>query len=192
MASGEDDLGQLDWHSAFWIITPVVEATVNPGPAAFGTELTGMAGEPSQWMLVNTYTGSMANSATTETGLVANAAFAESLNYQPAPSADAWKRRMGQAYVQGELDIPELARRMAPPGNEGDIARWLEENGLYRSLAANTLSAEERAGILAGLAAVSAAAAPGQFNTDELTRREVIASQRIESIYVNPAAETHS
>ncbi len=90
-------------------------------------------------------------------------------------------------YVVGIIDIPDIARRLGDPWTESEVVELLEQLGAHRPISAVKLSTDERESILLKLANIRGTAQAQERIKDRRSmRREVIASQRIESVHVRP------
>jgi hypothetical protein len=94
---------------------------------------------------------------------------------------------LARDYVAGAIDIPEITRRMGgreAGWPESRVVLCLEQLGAYRSIDLAQISPGRKQEVLAKLAVICRSKALDKYNGAEQTRREVIASQRIESVYV--------
>jgi len=88
-------------------------------------------------------------------------------------------------YLLGNLDIPQLATELGLE-NQSDVVVWLEKNSVFRSLEkSGLLKSTDEDRVLDKLASVTASDITEIYNSDAWIRREVVASQRIESITVD-------
>lgn len=96
-----------------------------------------------------------------------------------------YQRRMNliYRYISGDVDIPELVEEFKM-NSEGDVVVALERMGVYRDVIADSMSAEEEHSILTKLANIAKPEFSDVLNSVNRIRREVVASQRIESVIV--------
>lgn len=101
------------------------------------------------------------------------------------PRADAVARTVGRAYAEGRLSRHEAARILGVSVPE--LLLFFEQNGYVRPLEVVALEDAEREALLARLGADRAArqGQPAEIS-DDLLRREVLATQRIEGIDARP------
>ncbi len=91
-----------------------------------------------------------------------------------------------EKYISGEMDIPDIASYLGKEWNLGMVVLWLEQNNVHRPLSMQKMSSSEKKNILNKLVNMRGTPKIQELNTDEWIDREVVASQRIESVYVNP------
>jgi hypothetical protein len=89
-------------------------------------------------------------------------------------------------YSVGNLDINQILLILGEPWNESSIVLLLELMGAYRPLSLVGLKKNEHESILTKLADIRSSTKFNQFNDNNWINREVVASQRIESVYVSP------
>lgn len=99
------------------------------------------------------------------------------------PQADAAARTVGHAYAEGRLSRHEAARILGLTVPE--LLLFFEQNGYVRPLGVITLDDTKRESLLTKLAADQARQGPGEVS-DDLLRRELLATQRIEGIDARP------
>lgn len=90
---------------------------------------------------------------------------------------------LSNAYSAGTIDIPEIVRALGEPWTESMVILLLEIMKAHRPLSVGELSNQEEM-VLQRLAEIRGTPEVDKFNGSEWIKREVIASQRIESIYV--------
>lgn len=91
---------------------------------------------------------------------------------------------VGRAYSEGRLEVSEAARILGR--TEPDTVALLEQNGFARSVAAIRLAPERRREVLARLGADRRKRSGQPHPSPDAVRRDVIASQRIESVDARP------
>ena len=90
---------------------------------------------------------------------------------------------LAQAYVRGEIDIPEIARLLGDGWDEARVAADFESMGIYRPLANLPMLDSSLRSILSRIPNLQNGSINAEFDSDNLIMREVIASQRIEGIH---------
>lgn len=103
----------------------------------------------------------------------------------------AFLQTLANDYAIGILDIPEIVRQLGEPWTESTVVLLLEFLGAHRPISMAKLSQQEKEDILNKLSQVRAASQAEEFNNTSWVQREVIASQRIESIYILPEHSTN-
>jgi hypothetical protein len=89
-------------------------------------------------------------------------------------------------YALGQIDIPEIAQQMGKHWTADKVALQLELLGAYRSIAVLQLAQTEKKAILSRLAQLRKTGEVEKLKSKERIQREVIASQRIESVIISP------
>lgn len=88
-------------------------------------------------------------------------------------------------YLSGEKDIPDLIKMLGDIWTENNVILLLESLGVSREPFFFQVSEEDEEFVLNKLAQISASSELAEtYNQESWIRREVAASQRIESIYV--------
>ncbi|SRR6266540_1151034 len=95
-------------------------------------------------------------------------------------------QRLADEYSSGILDVPEITEWLGEPWTESTVILLLEVLGAHRSILMGQISPEEQENVLSRLAKIRGTVAVEKFNSTGWIQREVIASQRIESVYVFP------
>ncbi len=90
---------------------------------------------------------------------------------------------LAQAYVRGEIDIPEVARLLGDGWDGARVAAEFESMGMYRPFVIPSLLSDDMRSILSRIPNVQDGSMNDEFDSEELIKREVIASQRIEGIH---------
>jgi len=93
-------------------------------------------------------------------------------------------RNLVKDYLSGEEDIPGLAKRFSGTWTVNNIILLLESLGVYREPFLFQISKEDEEIVLDKLARIRTSHLKGKYDNESWIRREVIASQRIESVYV--------
>ena len=89
-------------------------------------------------------------------------------------------------YVSGEMDIPDIVRYLGAGWDESKVVLFLEQGNAKRPLSMQKLSTSDKNNLLNKLAYIRGTVEIQEYNSDEWIFREVVATQRIESIYVDP------
>ena len=92
---------------------------------------------------------------------------------------------LAERYRAGTIDIPELTARLGAGWTIPGVVAALERLGVSRAMRAAPLSGNKIDVIMARLACISSDHADHIYDTPEWIEREVVASQRIEGIYVD-------
>ena len=98
---------------------------------------------------------------------------------------DSWSTDVFK-YLLGQMDIPDLVHQFGEPWTEDAVIRLLEQQGINRSVRHDIHSGQHETNILNTLAQLRGTSGMQIYNSDKWITREVIASQRIESIYASP------
>jgi hypothetical protein len=100
--------------------------------------------------------------------------------------SEALFESLAAEYATGQIDIPQIAQRLGAPWSEAEVILRLEQGGIHRSLDLCEPAPELKNRVLNRLASIRAESQAGQFDSPHAIEREVTASQRIESVYVQP------
>ena len=95
-------------------------------------------------------------------------------------------QRLVDGYSKGRFDIPDIVSLLGKPWAESTVVLLLELLGARRSVFTGQLSTEDQKNVLGRLAEIRRTSEVEKFNSLGWIQREVIASQRIESVYVFP------
>ena len=93
---------------------------------------------------------------------------------------------LADSYRAGMLDIPDIATQLGVGWTVPRIVVTLERLGVSRAIPTAPLSSDVIDDIMTKLARISAEHSDHIYDTPEWIEREVVASQRIEGIYVDP------
>jgi hypothetical protein len=93
-------------------------------------------------------------------------------------------QRLSDEYSKGKIDIPEIVKRLGEPWNESLVVLALEIIGAHRPIGVGQISSQDEEKVLRKLAEIRGTPEAEKFNDEVWIKRAVIASQRIESIYV--------
>ena len=99
---------------------------------------------------------------------------------------DAFLLIKAHDYVAGKIDIPELVQEFGGAWTESSVVLLLEKIGAYRHMSVSALSDDEEYKVLRKLANIRSSKIYETYNEEHWIKREVIASQRIESIHLFP------
>ena len=122
--------------------------------------------------------------------VIANVTTSSSLTKDKAngqcADSDALFESLAAEYVTGQIDIPQITQRLGAPWSEADVILRLEQSGIQRSIDLCEPSPERRDRVLNRLASIRSESRADEFNALHWIEREVTASQRIESVHVQP------
>jgi hypothetical protein len=101
-------------------------------------------------------------------------------------NAEALFESLAAEYLAGKTDIPQIVQRLGAPWSEADAVLRLERSGIHRPIGLSAPSPDQKIRVLNRLARIRAEFTADEFNEQHSIEREVTASQRIESVYVQP------
>ena len=113
-----------------------------------------------------------------------------SFTFRHGPQAAKQIHAAGQAYAEGRLEIGEVAAVLGVP--QEDAVFLLERNGFFRSGSKMELDEATRQGLLRKIRDERGARDSLPVQDPRLTRRAVVASQRIEDLDARPWLEPES
>lgn len=93
-------------------------------------------------------------------------------------------QRLSLEYSTGNISIPEIVERLGEPWNASLVVLVLEIIGAHRPMGVGQISSEDEEKVLRKLAEIRGTPEAEKLNGGDWIKRAVIASQRIESIYV--------
>ena len=91
-----------------------------------------------------------------------------------------------QKYCSGEIDSPDVVLLLGKTWNANRVVCWLEEKEAYRPLSLQRVPPEVEVYVLRRLIEIRDSDMIQDFNNKEWIHREVVASQRLAGIYLEP------